>query len=115
MEAEIYLHRHKTIIRACRGKRNLKNKFNQVDGNDGAGGASGEHSLNSESSAPTNVSGSQNCCVSEEHTIEKSTKKASDLSQIRTVLLSRNDAKEGLGISITGGYIFRLFIIHLFN
>lgn len=65
LEAEIHLHRHKTVIKACRGKR-LKSKANKAEAN---------------SSVKGKISS----------------------NQVRLVSLRRNDSKEGLGISITGG------------
>lgn len=66
LEAEIHLHRHKTVIRACRGKR-LKPKASELS------------------------------------TYQRSDKKNRITNQPRVVVLKRNGAKEGLGVSITGG------------
>lgn len=107
LESEIYLHRHKTIIKACRGKRLLTQKSNKVESNLSKELSKGElntnHLINSEIQAEKE-------CKEVNETKKESNrddldlfKKSHDLTQIRSVFLRRNDSKEGLGISITGG------------
>lgn len=103
MEAEIYLHRHKTIIRACRGKRLLKDKSKivQPEGTNGAGPSSGDkiQKLSDDGGAGSSHGHAGN----ETEDDLDALRKLRDLGQVRTVLLKRRDPKEGLGISITGG------------
>ena len=78
LEAEIHLHRHKTVVKACRNKQ-VKHK----------------------SIMAVNSSHNQ-----EESVNDKSTEKlraGSMAGQTRVVTLRRDDAKEPLGLSITGG------------
>ncbi|CAF2385385.1 unnamed protein product [Rotaria sp. Silwood2] len=67
LEAEIHLHRHKTVIRACRGREKVNKILTMPPG----------HDFNS-------------------------LKKRHGVGEIRTIQLHK-DAKEALGISITGG------------
>ena len=77
LEAEIHLHRHKTVIQACRNKRDKhKNAANPNMSNE---------SSNSKQNSQVNKTNS--------HLV----------GQIRVVELKRSNSKEGLGISITGG------------
>lgn len=73
LEAEIHLHRHKTVIKACRSKRNKTN----------------QNSRNPTNSTPNASS------------LNNQDEEMSD--QMRTVKLKRKNSREGLGISITGG------------
>ncbi|CAF1266902.1 unnamed protein product [Adineta ricciae] len=67
LEAEIHLHRHKTVIRACRGREKVNKNLTSPPG----------HDFNT-------------------------LKKRQGVGEVRTVKLYK-DAKEALGISITGG------------
>jgi hypothetical protein len=89
LEAEIHLHRHKTVIRACRGKRLNKHKSKIVN------------SLSNGPPQQPQQSASATACCGE--SLLERLKKSKELNQLRTVKLKRNDPKEGLGISITGG------------
>ena len=159
LEAEIYLHRHKTIIRACRGKRLLKHKSNIVDtssspaaatssasaqpstaGSSGLNGSAAAATASSSSSSTVGRSGGGKSSshhthdeddddeeeddVDDEdedeefgrhnHHLNTSYQKVRDLAQVRTVRLKRNEPKEGLGISITGGILYYITIGQLF-
>lgn len=77
LEAEIHLHRQKTVIRSCRHKRNQARM----------------HPMKSSASQTT---------IRESDDIDE-LKRANLLGKLRLVTLKRSDPKEGLGISITGG------------
>ncbi len=82
LEAEIHLHRHKTVIRACRSKRrNERIKINEK--------------------SPTATSSPLLLKTNNEL---EALKKNNLIGQIRIVnLVRQSNSKEGLGISITGG------------
>lgn len=107
LESEIYLHRHKTIIKACRGKRLLTQKSNKVESNLFKESSNSE--LNSNYPIYSEILSGKECKEVNETKKESSRddldlfRKNHDLTEIRSVLLSRKDSKEGLGISITGG------------
>ncbi|XP_029202911.2 Golgi-associated PDZ and coiled-coil motif-containing protein-like [Acropora millepora] len=79
IEAEIHLHRHKTVIRACRGRRNP----------------------NSKTPAPPPPSQPESTSNDEEDA-ESKARKRRGIGEPRTVVIHK-DKSEGLGISITGG------------
>ncbi|XP_053447884.1 Golgi-associated PDZ and coiled-coil motif-containing protein isoform X4 [Nycticebus coucang] len=86
LEAEIHLHRHKTVIRACRGRNDLKRPMQAPPG----------HLLwHSEE----DILEEGQIGVKED---QDSLKKSQGVGPIRKVLLLKED-HEGLGISITGG------------
>lgn len=100
LEAEIHLHRHKTIVKACRAK-NIAKKQKDLVNSDPANsdtlsqGANG--SVNGEEHhATSSPMASINRDLDE-------LRKADQLNKIRVVKLNRKNNKEGLGISITGG------------
>lgn len=92
LEAEIHLHRQKTVIRSCRHKRN-------------------QTRIQQRKAAELTSSGSQTTITMEEEAAARShlnddieaLRRANLLGKLRLVTLKRNDPKEGLGISITGG------------
>lgn len=94
LEAEIHLHRHKTVIKACRGKR-LRHK-SKVDHASPSSVATSSATSDSNSDVAAAASASSETLLDE-------LLKSKRLNQLRTVKLKRNDPKEGLGISITGG------------
>ena len=77
IEAEIHLHRHKTVIRACRGRRNP----------------------NSKTPAPPPPSQPESTSNDEEDA-ESKARKRRGIGEPRTVVIHK-DKSEGLGISIT--------------
>ena len=77
IEAEIHLHRHKTVIRACRGRKDPNNKTP----------APPPPPLEPES-------------VDEEEDAESKARKRRGIGEPRTVVIHK-DKTEGLGISIT--------------
>lgn len=87
LEAEIHLHRHKTVIKACRNKRKKQNnpKTNNI-------------AIKPTTSTPHGKINSKN-----EIQETESLKKNELIGEIRTVKLKRNSPNEGLGLSITGG------------
>ena len=77
IEAEIHLHRHKTVIRACRGRRDPNNK----------------------TPAPPPPSQPESASNDEEDA-ESKARKRRGIGEPRTVVIHK-DKSEGLGISIT--------------
>ena len=75
IEAEIHLHRHKTVIRACRGRKDPNNK----------------------TPAPPPP---QPESINEEEDAESKARKRRGIGEPRTVVIHK-DKTEGLGISIT--------------
>lgn len=75
IEAEIHLHRHKTVIRACRGRKDPNNK----------------------TPAPPPP---QPEAIEEEEDAESKARKRRGIGEPRTVVIHK-DKTEGLGISIT--------------
>jgi golgi-associated PDZ and coiled-coil motif-containing protein len=84
LEAEIHLHRHKTVVKACLNKK-VKQKTNLIS------------SQEQESSTSFNQSNN----ISKD-TVKKD-KKLNISNEKRVVNLKRTDVKEPLGLSITGG------------
>ena len=79
IEAEIHLHRHKTVIRACRGRKDPNNK----------------------TPAPPSPPPTQDeATVGEEEDAESKARKRRGIGEPRTVVIHK-DKTEGLGISIT--------------
>lgn len=76
IEAEIHLHRHKTVIRACRGRKDPNNK------------------------TPAPPPPPQAEAVGEEEDAESKARKRRGIGEPRTVVIHK-DKTEGLGISIT--------------
>lgn len=77
IEAEIHLHRHKTVIRACRGRKDPNNK----------------------TPAPPPPPQAE-ASVGEEEDAESKARKRRGIGEPRTVVIHK-DKTEGLGISIT--------------
>lgn len=77
IEAEIHLHRHKTVIRACRGRKDPNNK----------------------TPAPPPPPPEPES-VNEEEDAESKARKRRGIGEPRTVVIHKDKA-EGLGISIT--------------
>lgn len=77
IEAEIHLHRHKTVIRACRGRRHPNNK--------------------TPAPPPPSQPESTN---NDEEDAESKARKRRGIGEPRTVVIHK-DKSEGLGISIT--------------
>jgi len=77
IEAEIHLHRHKTVIRACRGRKDPNNK----------------------TPAPPPPPQAE-VSVGEEEDAESKARKRRGIGEPRTVVIHK-DKTEGLGISIT--------------
>lgn len=91
LETEIYLHRHKTVVKACRNKRN---KSFDTFFEDQSQNGNYKHSIsNPVSSTPSHL-------TKEDLEPLKNNKL---IGEIRVVILKRNKPDEGLGISITGG------------
>lgn len=88
LESEIHLHRHKTIIKACRQKNKLK-----------------EANKLASSTASCQTNGESVATTSHESKLNdlETLKKNRLIGQIRNVNLKRINSAEGLGISITGG------------
>lgn len=123
LEAEIYLHRHKTIIRACRGKRLLKQKsniasaeatspstskgFNATASTNGNGSSTPKkivtETVASTSKQHDDVDEEEDTDDQDEEEVVDTYRKIRDLAAVRSVRLRRREPKEGLGISITGG------------
>ena len=78
IEAEIHLHRHKTVIRACRGRKDPNNKTPAPP-----------------PSKPEAIEEEE-----EEEDAESKTRKRRGIGEPRTVVIHK-DKTEGLGISIT--------------
>ena len=76
IEAEIHLHRHKTVIRACRGRKDPNNK------------------------TPAPPPSKPEAIEEEEEDAESKTRKRRGIGEPRTVVIHK-DKTEGLGISIT--------------
>ncbi|XP_020601259.1 Golgi-associated PDZ and coiled-coil motif-containing protein-like [Orbicella faveolata] len=81
IEAEIHLHRHKTVIRACRGRKDPNNKT---------------------PAPPPPPPAQAEATVGEEEDAESKARKRRGIGEPRTVVIHK-DKTEGLGISITGG------------
>ena len=78
IEAEIHLHRHKTVIRACRGRKDPNNK----------------------TPAPPPPAPQAEASGGEEEDAESKARKRRGIGEPRTVVIHK-DKTEGLGISIT--------------
>ena len=78
IEAEIHLHRHKTVIRACRGRKDPNNK----------------------TPAPPPPPPQAEATVGEEEDAESKARKRRGIGEPRTVVIQKVKT-EGLGISIT--------------
>lgn len=94
LESEIHLHRHKTIIKACRQKNRMKSLEKNVSLDNSDQSSSAVISTKVSPSAATSHSKSSDL----DHL-----KKNRLIGQIRNVTLKRRDSTDGLGISITGG------------
>lgn len=81
IEAEIHLHRHKTVIRACRGRKDPNNKTPAPP-------------------PPPPLKGE--ATASEEEDAESKARKRRGIGEPRTVVIHK-EKTEGLGISITVG------------
>jgi len=79
IEAEIHLHRHKTVIRACRGRKDPNNKT---------------------PAPPPPPPAQAEATVGEEEDAESKARKRRGIGEPRTVVIHK-DKTEGLGISIT--------------
>lgn len=80
IEAEIHLHRHKTVIRACRGRKDPNNK----------------------TPAPPSAPSDTEPVNNDDEDAESKARKRRGIGEPRTVVIHKDKA-EGLGISITGG------------
>ena len=131
LEAEIHLHRHKTVIKACRAKKLkqpviTKPSYEQknydsvslasftTDNTSPPTAVSSSTKLN-QLNEPRTSSNIENT-ITDSHSISSSSTptqlfnqelneltKQQMMNKIRTVMLKRKEKKEGLGISITGG------------
>jgi hypothetical protein len=101
LEAEIHLHRHKTVIKACRSKRAKKPKVIKTPS---------DHQINFNSETLIlQKDDSNNGNNSKDQDLDE-LRKSQLINKLRIVKLQRRDTnndnnnkKEGLGISITGG------------
>ena len=78
IEAEIHLHRHKTVIRACRGRKDPNNK----------------------TPAPPSAPSDTEPVNNDDEDAESKARKRRGIGEPRTVVIHKDKA-EGLGISIT--------------
>ncbi len=92
LESEIHLHRHKTIIKACRQKNRMKSLEKNVSLDNSDQSSSAVISTKVSPSAATSHSKSSDL----DHL-----KKNRLIGQIRNVTLKRRDSTDGLGISST--------------
>lgn len=92
LEAEIHLHRHKTVIKACRSKRKKQNiSINKEE--------SSENNNNLTTPAASSTPNKNN----KDNADLDSLKENQLMGNVRVVHLKRNNSSEGIGISITGG------------
>ena len=89
LESEIHLHRHKTIIKACR----QKNRMKSLEKNDSL-----DKSEQSPSVTAATVSPSSASSLTDSNDLDH-LKKNRLIGQIRHVTLKRRDSNDGLGIS----------------
>ncbi len=91
LESEIYLHRHKTVVKACRKKRQIKSSNTSAD--------TSEQRQKSDMRPISSTPRSKSQLNRDLNHLRKN-----DLiGEIRLVKLERNGSNKGLGISITGG------------
>jgi hypothetical protein len=106
LEAEIHLHRHKTVIKACRKKRGVNQQANRFSTSNETRNET-KNVVNSLASQPNtstphkspvfNDKNNQNTMLNELDVLKES------MGEVRVVELRREGTREGLGISITGG------------
>jgi golgi-associated PDZ and coiled-coil motif-containing protein len=96
IEAEIHLHRHKTVIKACRSRQNIKSSpsKNEAQKQEEEEDEEEENDLNPIDS---------NHDINQRINKLRNKKRDNKLDQVRKVNLIRKNDGEGLGISITGG------------
>lgn len=101
LEGEIHLHRHKTVIKACRSKRKkniLNSEESQTSGNSKSNLESDGRPISS-----TPLKGKKPQQIIHNHDLTE-LRKAEMFGEVRVVRLKGSDSgNEGLGISITGG------------
>jgi golgi-associated PDZ and coiled-coil motif-containing protein len=92
LESEIHLHRHKTIIKACRQRNKVKLESPKNETN----------LSNKDDEQASSLALKQNKSLNKNSDLDN-LKKNSIIGIVRNVKIKRADTTDGLGISITGG------------